>query len=153
MAVVESDTFILMHYRSNMLTVQKSKLKFGRQLDWPMLEFILEMPEGFDTQLGDRGFGYLEVNVSALRLLVPCYGSGHPNLDETTSALDSVSGGWSSLENLSVGRTVIVAHQFIYNCRADKVVVLEQGRIVEQGGIKSCLEQRQLWKYHQIHAA
>jgi len=54
------------------------------------LEFILEMPEAL-TQLGDREFGYLEVNVSALQLLVPCYDPDILIPDEATSALDSVS--------------------------------------------------------------
>ncbi|PMB41668.1 hypothetical protein CEN47_02195, partial [Fischerella thermalis CCMEE 5319] len=56
-----------------------------------------------------------------------------------------------SLEKLSAGRTVIaIAHRLSTIAKADKVVVLEQGRIVEQGKYQDLLEQRgKLWKYHQ----
>jgi ABC-type multidrug transport system fused ATPase/permease subunit len=56
------------------------------------------------------------------------------------------------MEKLSVGRTVIaIAHRLSTIVRADKVVVLEQGKIIEQGGYQDLLEQRgKLWKYHQM---
>lgn len=58
-----------------------------------------------------------------------------------------------SLEKLSVGRTVIaIAHRLSTIVRADKVVVLEQGRIVEQGNYQELLKQSGLWKYHQIQS-
>jgi len=99
------------------------------------------------------GSGYLEVNVSVAiaRALLR-----NPDIlmDEATSALDSVSERLiqESLEKLSVGRTVIaIAHRLSTIVRADKVVVLEQGRIVEQGGYEELLKQRgKLWKYHQM---
>ena len=119
------------------------------------LEFIQEMPDGFDTQLGDRGVrlsGGQRQRIAIARALLR-----DPDiliLDEATSALDSVSERLiqESLEKLSFGRTVIaIAHRLSTIIRADKVVVLEQGRIVEQGGYQELLEQRgKLWKYHQI---
>ncbi|MDB9454443.1 heterocyst formation ABC transporter subunit HepA [Dolichospermum circinale] len=119
------------------------------------LEFILEMPEGFNTQLGDRGVrlsGGQRQRIAIARALLR-----NPEiliLDEATSALDSVSERLiqDSLEKLSVGRTVIaIAHRLSTIAKADKVVVLEQGKIVEQGAYQELLQQRgKFWQYYQI---
>jgi len=159
MAVVSQDTFIFN-------TSVRNNIAYGTEgadeaAIWEVarlanaLEFIREMPQGFETQLGDRGVrlsGGQRQRIAIARALLR-----DPDiliLDEATSALDSVSERLiqDSLEKLSVGRTVIaIAHRLSTIVRADKVVVLEQGRIVEQGAYHDLLEQRgKLWKYHQM---
>jgi ATP-binding cassette, subfamily B, bacterial MsbA len=119
------------------------------------LDFIEEMPAGFDTILGDRGIrlsGGQRQRIAIARALLR-----DPEiliLDEATSALDSVSERLiqESLEKLSVGRTTIaIAHRLSTIARADKVVVLDRGQIVEQGKYHELLALRgYLWKYHQM---
>ncbi|MUL35816.1 heterocyst formation ABC transporter subunit HepA [Gloeocapsopsis dulcis] len=159
MAIVSQDTFIFN-------TSVRENITYGTEnVDeaavWEVarlanaLEFILKLPEGFDTQLGDRGIllsGGQRQRIAIARALLR-----NPEiliLDEATSALDSVSERLiqESLEKLSVGRTVIaIAHRLSTIVKADTVVVLEQGRIVEQGSYQELLEKRgKLWKYHQI---
>lgn len=159
LAFVSQDTFIFnTSVRNNIAyaleNVNESAIYEAARLA-NALEFILEMPEGLDTQLGDRGIrlsGGQRQRIAIARALLR-----NPDiliLDEATSALDSVSERLiqESLEKLAVGRTVIaIAHRLSTIVRADKVVVLEQGRIVEQGGYQELLQQRgQLWKYHQM---
>jgi ABC-type multidrug transport system fused ATPase/permease subunit len=159
MAVVSQDTFIFNTTVQNNIaygtegTTQEAILEAARLAN--ALEFIQEMPEGFDTQLGDRGVrlsGGQRQRIAIARALLR-----NPDiliLDEATSALDSVSERLiqESLEKLAIGRTVIaIAHRLSTIASADKVVVLEQGQIVEQGKYQELLEQRgKLWKYHQM---
>ena len=161
LAVVSQDTFIFnTSVRDNIAYGTEGATELAieeaaRQAN--ALEFIQEMPEGFDTQLGDRGVrlsGGQRQRIAIARALLR-----NPEiliLDEATSALDSVSERLiqDSLEKLSVGRTVIaIAHRLSTIVRADQVVVLEQGRIVEQGKYQELLEQRgHLWKYHQMQS-
>ena len=158
-AVVSQNTFIFNTSVGNNIaygtpTATATEIKEAARLA-NALEFILEMPEGFDTQLGDRGVrlsGGQRQRIAIARALLK-----NPEiliLDEATSALDSVSERLiqESLEKLSVGRTVIaIAHRLSTIAKADKVVVLEQGKIVEQGAYQELLQQRgKFWQYYQI---
>ena len=159
LSVVSQNTFIFnASVRDNiayaMATVDETAIREAAKFA-NALEFIDQMPEGFDTQLGDRGVrlsGGQRQRIAIARALLR-----DPDiliLDEATSALDSVSERLiqESIEKLSVGRTVIaIAHRLSTIAKADKVVVLEKGRIVEQGTYQELLQQRgQLWRYHQM---
>ena len=159
MAVVSQDTFIFNTSVWNNIAygtehATEAEIKEAARLA-NALKFIEDMPQGFDTQLGDRGVrlsGGQRQRIAIARALLR-----DPQiliLDEATSALDSVSERLiqESLEKLSVGRTVIaIAHRLSTIAKADKVVVMEGGYIVEQGKYQDLLKQRgKLWKYHQM---
>ena len=100
-------------------------------------EFIAQFAEGYDTMVGERGVrlsGGQKQRVAIARALLK-----NPRvliLDEATSALDGESEHLvqEALERLMQGRTVLViAHRLSTVRRADEVVVLENGRIVERG--------------------
>ena len=100
-------------------------------------EFIRELPEGFDTYLGDRGVrlsGGQRQRIAIARAILK-----NPPLlllDEATSALDAQSEKMvqAALEKAMVGRTtLVIAHRLATVQRADVIWVLERGRLMEQG--------------------
>ncbi len=101
------------------------------------LEFIDRLPAGLDTMVGERGVklsgGQRQRVAIARAILADC-----PILvlDEATSALDSESEALvqGALENLMRGRTsIVVAHRLSTVAALDRIVVLEEGTIVEDG--------------------
>ena len=100
-------------------------------------EFILSLPEGYDTPVGERGTqlsGGQRQRVAIARAMLK--DAPLMVLDEATSALDSSTEVQvqQSLDRLTKGRTSItVAHRLSTIKNADRILVLEQGAIVESG--------------------
>ena len=117
--------------------------------------FIEKMPQGYDTIIGDRGFrlsGGEKQRISIARAILK-----NPPiliLDEATSQLDSESEKFvqEALDELMQGRTVIaIAHRLSTVIKADKIVVLENGKIVGLGKHEELLKTCSLYaKLHQM---
>jgi ATP-binding cassette subfamily B protein/subfamily B ATP-binding cassette protein MsbA len=100
-------------------------------------EFISQLPQGYDTVIGERGStlsGGEKQRLAIARALLK--DASVLILDEPTSALDveTESRLLEALERLMVGRTTfIIAHRLSTIRNADRIVVLEEGRVVESG--------------------
>ncbi|MGI6632694.1 MAG: ABC transporter ATP-binding protein [Bacillota bacterium] len=112
-------------------------------------EFIREMPDGYDTHIGERGVrlsGGQKQRLAIARALL--YDAPILILDEATSSVDTETEAKisSALHTLMEGRTtVVIAHRLSTIRNADKIVVLSEGEIVEQGRHEDLLKQGGLY--------
>jgi ATP-binding cassette, subfamily B, bacterial MsbA len=115
------------------------------------MEFIKQMPDGLNTMIGERGVklsGGQRQRLAIARALL----KNAPILifDEATSALDSHAEQQvqMALENLRKNRTtLIIAHRLSTIEKADRIVVLEQGRIAEIGTHQTLLESNGMYAH------
>jgi len=114
-------------------------------------DFIQEQPQGFKTMIGEKGVklsGGQRQRLAIARAILR-----NPPiliLDEATSSLDSESERkvQAALENLMQDRTtLVIAHRLSTIQRADKIIVLEDGKVVETGNHESLLNQGGLYRH------
>jgi ATP-binding cassette subfamily B protein len=111
--------------------------------------FITDLPQGYDTFLGERGVrlsGGQRQRIAIARAILK--NAPLLLLDEATSALDAESERMvqAALTSAMQGRTtVVIAHRLATVQRADRIVVLDQGRVVEQGTHADLVQQGGLY--------
>ena len=115
-------------------------------------EFIKDLPDGYETLVGERGIklsGGQRQRIAIARAILK--DAPILVLDEATSALDSESEALiqDALVKLMKGRTsIVVAHRLSTIASLDRIVVLENGKIIEQGTHQQLLEQN--GAYHHL---
>lgn len=113
------------------------------------LDFIEKLPHGFDTQVGERGVklsGGQRQRIAIARAILK--DAPVLILDEATSALDSESEKLiqDALTTLMKGRTsLVIAHRLSTIAKLDRIIVLENGRVVEDGTHRKLLTQKGIY--------
>jgi ATP-binding cassette subfamily B protein/subfamily B ATP-binding cassette protein MsbA len=117
--------------------------------------FIMQTPKGYQTSVGDFGnrmSGGEKQRVSIARAILK--DAPILILDEATSALDSESEAevQKGLNQLLIGRTaLVIAHRLSTISRADRIVVLKKGEIIEQGNHNQLIERKgEYFKFYQM---
>lgn len=119
-------------------------------------EFVTTMPDSFNTVIGERGMrlsGGQRQRLAIARALLK--NAQVLIFDEATSALDNQSERYvkEAIETLRAGRTtIIIAHRLTTIENADRIIVLDKGKIVEMGKHTALLESKgTYWRLYQTH--
>ncbi|WP_407965538.1 ABC transporter ATP-binding protein [Bartonella sp. C271] len=117
-------------------------------------DFIMALPDGYDTQVGDNGnnlSGGQKQRIAIARAML--HDSEILLLDEATSALDSQTEIQinEALDHLTQGRTtIVIAHRLSTIARAHKIIVIQNGRLIEQGTQQELLAKKE-GVYKKLH--
>ncbi len=154
MGIVSQDTFLFNDSVRNNIAYGKTEASdeeiFAAAKRANAYEFIIKLPQGFDTIIGDRGVmlsGGQRQRLAIARALLQ-----NPDiliLDEATSALDTVSERLvqEAIDDLSRDRTtLVIAHRLSTVQKADQIAVLDQGRVVEVGSHDQLLQKHGYYK-------
>jgi ATP-binding cassette subfamily B protein len=147
-AIVLQDVFLFSDTIFNNITLRDSSITKEQVIEAAKAvgahEFIEKLPGGYDYQVGERG-GVLSVGQRQLLAFIRAY-VYNPQiliLDEATSSVDNESELLiqKATEKLTSGRTsIVIAHRLSTIQKANKIVVMEKGEIVEQGSHKELLK-------------
>ncbi|WP_107038895.1 ABC transporter ATP-binding protein [Brumimicrobium mesophilum] len=113
-------------------------------------DFIMRLPNNYDYEIGERG-GVLSTGQQQLLAFIRAY-VYNPHiliLDEATSSVDNESEELiqKATEKLTVGRTsIVIAHRLSTIQRADKIIVLDKGRVMEEGSHQELLAKDGFYK-------
>ena len=156
-ALVDQETILFNETIANNIRYGKPDAKIEEVIEAAKAayahDFIEQLPEGYDTSIGDRGIrlsGGQRQRICIARALLK--NAPILILDEATSALDTESEQMvqQALDNLMVNRTTfVIAHRLSTVLHADIIIVLENGRIVEQGSHEDLLSNSGL--YSRLH--
>ncbi len=147
--IVLQDVFLFSDTIYNNITLNNDSLSLDKVIEAAKVvgahDFIMKLPNNYNYHVGERG-AVLSVGQRQLVAFIRAY-VYNPKilvLDEATSSIDTESEELiqRAIEKLTEGRTsVIIAHRLATIQKADKIIILEKGRIIEQGNHQELLKQ------------
>lgn len=154
-AIVLQDVFLFSDSIFNNITLRDPKITLNQVIEASKAvgahDFIEKLPDGYHFQVGERG-GILSVGQRQLLAFIRAY-VYNPQiliLDEATSSVDSETEFLiqRATEKLTAGRTsIVIAHRLSTIQKADKIIVLDAGQLVEEGSHQELLSKNGHYKH------